>query len=102
MASIGALNAASNLEVTNASLVSITVLPADPTILLGQSQQFTVQGTFSDGTTQEIGDLVAWRSSVPSAAVISNSGLATSAGTGETSIMATRQGTAANSTLTVQ
>ncbi len=36
-------------------LVSIEVTPANPTINVGQTQQFTATGTFSDGSTQVLG-----------------------------------------------
>jgi len=101
-ASTSALQATTGVTVTNASLVSLTVLPADPTILLGTSQQFTASGNFSDGTTQDITNIVSWSSSAPAVAVVSRSGLATSAATGETNIWATRDANAGNSTLTIE
>src|SRR6266849_4337684 len=43
-----------SLTVTNATLTSISVTPASPSISLGSSQQFTAVGTFSDGSTLNI------------------------------------------------
>ncbi|MFZ5876513.1 MAG: kelch repeat-containing protein [Nitrospirota bacterium] len=42
------------------TLSSIAVTPADPTIHVGQTQQFTATGTFSDGSTQILPLPSAW------------------------------------------
>jgi hypothetical protein len=48
--------------VTSAVLQSITVTPANPTVinLLGNSVQFTATGTYSDGSTQNITNTCHW------------------------------------------
>src|SRR5512135_1804797 len=46
----GGLSASTSLTVTAATLVSITVLPANHSIALGTTLQFSATGTFSDST----------------------------------------------------
>ena len=46
--------ATTTLTVSNATIQSITVTPASPTIALGSMQQFAAMGLFSDGSTQDI------------------------------------------------
>ncbi|MGA2160531.1 MAG: Ig-like domain-containing protein, partial [Dehalococcoidia bacterium] len=65
---------------------------------MGSTQQLTVTGTFSDGTTHDITTQVTWSSSNPAAATISTSGLATAVAAGTTTITAT-SGTVSGSTI---
>lgn len=44
----------STLTVTPATLRSIVLLPANPSVNIGASQRFTVTGTFSDNTTRDV------------------------------------------------
>jgi acid phosphatase type 7 len=86
---------------TSSSLVSITVSPSNPSILVGKTQPFTATGNYSDNSTQDLTTTVTWSSSNTAVATISNSagtqGQATSLATGSTMIMAT-SGTISNST----
>ncbi len=77
------------LTVTNATLSSITIKPVSPDIALGSPQQFVPTGTFSDGTTENLIEQVAWSSSDLPVAIIDKSGAALTAGTGTTTIGAT-------------
>ena len=90
-----------NLAVSNAALTSITVSPASPTIHVGGTQGFTAVGNFNDGTTQTLTSFVTWTSSSPAVAIISSAGVATSAGTGTTTITATLNGVNGTALLTV-
>src|SRR5262249_41875319 len=47
------------------TMKSIKVTPDNPTMAGGGQQQFTATGTFSDGSTKDITDRVAWTSSAP-------------------------------------
>jgi Big-like domain-containing protein/Kelch motif protein len=69
-------------------LVSIAVTPANPSIPLGRTQQFTATGTFSAGPPQIL-DGVSWSSLYPPTATIDAAGLATSVSAGFTTIFAT-------------
>ncbi len=72
-----------------ATLVSIAVSPANPSISQGNTQQFTATGTYSDGSHQDLTNTAAWSSSSPAVASISSAGLATGTSTGSTTIQAT-------------
>ncbi len=78
---------------SSATLTSIEVTPANASIALGTTQQFTATGTYSDNTTRNLTTSVTWRSSSRSVATISNAagsnGLATSVTPGPTTITAT-------------
>jgi uncharacterized protein YjdB len=88
-ATSGSISGSATLTVTNATLVSIAVTPANASIPLGTLQQFTATGTFSDGTTQDITDIVTWSSSKSSVASITVSGVATARNLGTVTITAT-------------
>jgi hypothetical protein len=78
---------------SSATLTSIEVTPANPSISLGKTQQFTATGTYSDNTKQNLTKSVTWDSSSRSVAVVSNAsgsnGLATAITPGPTTITAT-------------
>jgi len=102
-----ALNGATGstlLTVSGATLQSISVTPANPSIPLGNSQQFTATGMYTDGTTQPLTTVVTWSSSSP-AATISNAvgaqGLAIAAAVGTATISAAVDGLTGTATLTV-
>ena len=78
------------LTVTAASLSSIAVTPAGPTITTGLTQQFTATGVFSDGSTSNITNSVTWASSAPAVGTINATGLVSSLAVGTTSITATQ------------
>jgi uncharacterized protein YjdB len=88
------------------TLVSIQVTPANPSVMLGATQQFTATGTYSDGTTKDITILATWSSSPSSVASISNAegakGLATSLTVGTATITATSGNVSGSTTLTVK
>jgi hypothetical protein len=91
-----------SLTITNATLTSISVTPANPSISLGASQQFSAVGTFSDGSTLNIGGQVNWNTSSIAVATINSVGLASSAGSGSATITATLNGVSGSAILTVQ
>jgi hypothetical protein len=72
------------------TLVSITVAPAVVPVELdlGRSLQFQAEGVFSNNKSYDITGYVAWDSSIPAFATIDQSGLATAASAGTTSISA--------------
>jgi hypothetical protein len=86
----------------SATLTSIAVTPAHPTIQVGGTQSFTATGTYSDNSTQNITSQVTWSSSNTLVATINASGMASAAAGGTSSIKATL-GSVNNSTvITVQ
>ena len=101
-AALGSVSGSTTLTVTAATLVSIAVTPATPSILNGATQRFTATGTYTDNSTQNLTTVVTWISSDTTIATVSNvvgsNGLATSVANGATTISAT-SGTASGSTL---
>jgi trimeric autotransporter adhesin len=95
------LSGAASLTVTNATLTSITVTPATADIGLDDTQQFTATGTFSDNSTEDLTDQVTWTSSDVNVATMKVDGLASTAGTGTTTITATMNGVKGTAMLTV-
>jgi len=100
-ATSGSITGATTLTVTAAVLVSISVLPAAPSIALGTTQQFSALGSFSDGTSQDLTATVAWSSDTTAVATISVSGLASSTGTGPATVTATSGNISGSAVLTV-
>jgi C1A family cysteine protease len=95
-ASVGNISDSTVLTVTEAELVSITVLPGQAYILDGSGTQFTAQGKYTDGATVDLTSKVLWTSSNPATASISNAaeseGLATGLEPGTTQIRASYEG----------
>ena len=89
-------SASVTVTVTAPVLVNITVAPANPTVPVGQTQQFIATGTYSDNSTQNLTATVNWTSSVATKATIAASGLATTIAAGPTNITATLGGVTSN------
>lgn len=89
----------------NASLASIEITPANPSIAKSSVMQFTATGIYSDSTTTDITNLITWSSSDTSVAVISNStssaGLAAAQTAGTAVISASLLGVTGTAKLTV-
>jgi lysophospholipase L1-like esterase len=87
-------------------LTRISVTPSNTSVLLGQSQQFTATGIYSDGSTQNLTPQVTWDSSAQAVATISNAastaGIAHSVSNGITTISATVSGITGSTGFTVK
>ncbi|HUA60109.1 MAG TPA: Ig-like domain-containing protein, partial [Verrucomicrobiae bacterium] len=70
------------------TLQSIAVTPANPSIVVGTSQQFTATGTYSDNSTQNLTSSVTWSSSKTTVATVAASGKASGLAAGTTTISA--------------
>jgi hypothetical protein len=68
-ASLNGIQGSTTITVSAATLMSITVTPANPSIAKGTTQQLTATGIFSDSSTQNLTSQVSW--------VSGNSGVAT-------------------------
>ena len=67
-----------SLIVSTSPLQTISISPTNPTVPQTQgTQQFTATGTFQDGSTQVLTNVVQWTSSSTSVATINSNGLAT-------------------------
>jgi CxxC motif-containing protein (DUF1111 family)/uncharacterized protein YjdB len=99
-ANLNSISGMTQLTITAATLQSIAVTPANPSLALGTPQQFTATGTFSDGSTQNLTSSASWTSLNPSVAIITATGLASSAGVGTSTIVATSGSISGSTTLT--
>ena len=100
-ATSGSIVGSATLTVTSATVTAIAVSPQNANIPLGIAQQFTALGTFSDGTTQDITNVVIWKSSASGIASITVSGLATALNVGTTTISAAFGSSTGSAPLTV-
>ena len=79
-----------------ASLVSIAITPANPSISKGTSQAFVATGTYSDGKTANLTEQVTWATENPAVATITARGVASGVAVGSTAVSAsTRSSTTA-------
>ncbi|HEV7611204.1 MAG TPA: Ig-like domain-containing protein, partial [Steroidobacteraceae bacterium] len=65
---------ASVVGVTPMALMSIAIMPANPSILRQSYEKFTAIGIYRDGTTYDITDFVTWASSNTAVAYINSTG----------------------------
>jgi len=100
-ATVSGVTGSTTLTVGPATLVSIAVTPANPTIAKGTTQQFTATGTYTDGSTQDLTSSTTWASSNTAVASVNASGLASGAAQGTSQISATVGGATGSTTLTV-
>jgi uncharacterized protein YjdB len=92
------------VAVTNATLKTITVTPANATTALGFYTQYAASGAFSDGTTQDLTGQVTWETSNSAVATIANAGgrgEAYGVGPGSTTVSAILLGVTGTTLLTV-
>jgi hypothetical protein len=92
------------LAVTAATLKSITVTPATPSVLNSQTLQFTATGAYSDSTSADLTSIVTWVAAAPAVANFTSTtpGLVTGLTPGSSGITATLGGlTSPPITLTV-
>ena len=94
-------SATANSALAAAALMSISVSPASTSIPVGSTQQYRATGIYSDGTTQDMTNLISWSCSKKSVASISTSGLVRAKKAGVTEIRATSGTLIGSATLTV-
>ena len=91
-ATVGGVSATYTLTVSSATISTLVISPANPTVANGLTTQFTATGTFSDSTTQDLTFDVTWSSTPGTFATVSNDpaskGLATSTAEGTETISA--------------
>lgn len=95
------VNDATLLTVTAPQLQSITVLPANPTMVSLSQAAFTAVGTYSDNTTANITGQVVWSSTSSDIATVSTAGAVKTLVTGTTSIQAKLTGVTGATSLKV-
>ena len=101
-ASAGGLEGTSDVIVTDATPVFITLTPLNASVQLGLTQPLSAVATFTDNTTEEVTSYVRWAATDPSVAVAYPDGIAYPVATGVTTVTATLNGAAGNATLTVE
>nr|MCU0584942.1 Ig-like domain-containing protein [Desulfobacterales bacterium] len=91
--------------VTEAVLVSIQITPSHPSAPTGTTLHLTATGVYSDHTTQDLSKQVAWSSSDPSVASVSNAagsnGLAAALAVGAADVSASLDGVTGSTGFTV-
>jgi len=104
-ATIVGVTGQTTLTVSTATLQSIEILPANPSIAKGTTQALTATGHFSDGSILDLTAQVSWSSTMLGVATVSNNagsrGVVTSINTGTTTIIATVGALSGTTTLTV-
>lgn len=100
-ATAGATSSSTTLTVGAPSLVSVAISPQISSATYGDTKQFALTGTYSDGSTQTLTSSATWSSSNTSMATINSNGLASPTGIGSTTISATVSGISDSTSLTV-
>jgi hypothetical protein len=100
-AGCGSSPAHSTTPSTAATLISIAVTPANPSIAVGATEPFAAIGTYSDQSTKDLSATATWTSATTSTATIASGGLATAVAMGSTVITATSGTVSGTTTLTV-
>ena len=105
MVAYDTISALMPVQVTDAELENIEIMPFNFTLPLGNARQFTATGVYTDQTTHNITAQVAWLSSDTTVAVVSTTadrrGLVTGAGIGTSVLSADMDGVHNETTLTV-
>jgi len=91
-ARFGDFSASAPVVVTNAFLIGIEIAPQDEELMIDITHQYNAEGTFSDGSTQDIKTLVSWESSDEAVATIDETGLVETKEAGVSTISAAWQG----------
>ena len=85
-----------------ADLVSLSVTPANASVAVGLTQQYTASGNYSDGSVRDLSGSAVWSSATPATASIAASGgLAKGLVAGAVAITASAGGKSGSATLTV-
>lgn len=100
-ASGGQVQGNTMVAVVAATLQSLAVTPANPSIAKGLTQQFSATGTYSDQSTRTVTSQVVWSSDTTQVATIDSAGLATGVAAGTAGIIVRLDGISGNTSLTV-
>jgi trimeric autotransporter adhesin len=101
-ASLQGVTGSLSINVTAATLVSVSITPLTVTLEnLLTTQQFTLTGTFSDGSKQPLTTSAHWSCSATLLGSISSTGLLTPLALGNLSVTATYQGFSATATVSI-
>ena len=95
------LTGSSSITVVPPALVSIAVTPSPSSLPVGETEQLTATGTYTDGSTQNLTQSATWNSSAPATATVSATGSALAKAVGTVTIGATSGSVTGNASLTV-
>lgn len=98
-ATSGSKTATAAVTISAATLQTLAITPANPSVVKGSTRAFTATGTYSDGSVSAVA--ATWTSSAPAIATINASGVATGVAAGSTTITATFGNVSATTTLVV-
>jgi len=101
-ASFTGISGSAALAVSSATLASISVSPANPTMPLGSSRQLAATGLYTDGSTHDVTQSVTWNVDNPAIANVSGTGVATAQQVGATGVESSLGDVVGSVTLTVQ
>jgi len=88
-ATLNSIGGSSTLTVAPPPLVSLAVNPPNGAVPVGRGIQFHATGTYADSSTKDVTPSVTWTSSAMNVATIgANTGMASAAATGQTTIQA--------------
>jgi hypothetical protein len=82
------IEASTSLLVTGAILNAITITPDEASLAQGTAVQYQAEGVYTDGTTQDITEIVNWHSSDNGIAIVDTEGLAEGIASGQAEISA--------------
>src|SRR5262245_45830394 len=104
-ATFGMRSTTTQLSIVNATIQSLSITPTAPSTALGVDPHFAATGVFSDGVTRTLTTQVAWSSSDPTRATISNAngseGFSDTLAAGTTTITAAFGAISESTTLTI-
>jgi len=101
-ASFTGISGSAALAVSSATLASISISPANPTMPLGSSRQLAATGLYTDGSTHDVTQSVTWNVDNPAIANVSGTGVATAQQVGATGVESSLGDVVGSVTLTVQ
>jgi uncharacterized protein YjdB len=96
----GAITQSTTLTVSNVTLVSITISPADPRLEVHTSLKFSATGNYSDGSTSTLAN-VSWRSSKNNFANVRGSGILHAKKAGNLTLSASSSGITGTTTVII-
>lgn len=100
-ATVGQLNASVSVTVGPPILTTVSVVPGNASVAIGQTQQFTAFGIWSDNSTTDLTKQATWASSDKSIASVDSDGLAKGVAMGSAVISATSGNISGNTSLGV-
>ena len=100
-ASLNSIKGSAQITISAATLVSVAVQSKDISVPLGETEQFSAIGTYTDGSAADLTSTASWSSSVPGIISVNGGGMGTTKAAGQASITATVAGISGMTSFTV-